>query len=230
MPAYAIITAAGQSLRMGLSVPKPLLLLAGRPVLDYSLSLFASLGIERIIVTAPQDKMALFAPLTAAYQQVQLIAGGATRAESIYLALGCLSGEGLVLVHDGARPLVSSELLLRVKEKAASLGAAIPVLPLKDTVKEVDDGGAVETTLKRSKLRLVQTPQAFNLSLLKEAYEKHKNLLNDAEALTDDSSLLEKMGHIVATVSGEEQNIKITTPGDLNLAEFYLRMRKASGR
>ncbi len=223
MPIYAIITAAGQSRRMGLSLPKPLLPLYSRPVLDYSLSLFASLGIERLIVTAPEDKIALFAPLMAPYPQAELIAGGATRAESIYNALSRLSGTGLVLVHDGARPLITSDLVLRVKEKAQAFGAAIPVLPLKDTVKEVDDGGAVTATLRRSKLRLVQTPEAFSLPLIKEAYEKEKHLLSDAEALTDDSSLLEKLGHKVLTVMGDEHNIKITTPGDLELAEFYLQ-------
>ncbi len=212
---------------MGLSVPKPLLPLAGKPVLEYSLALFANLGVERIIVTAPADKIASFSALTGQYPQVELITGGETRAASIYLALARLSGAGLLFIHDGARPLTSPDLVNRLKEKAQIAGAAIPVLPLKETIKEVDERGEVKNTLKRSVLRLVQTPQVFDLALIKEAYEKQKNLLADAEAITDDSGLMEKTGYKVATVCGEEQNIKITTPDDLALAEYYLKLRQS---
>lgn len=221
MQLYAIITAAGSSSRMGLSQPKPLLNIGGKPLLAHTLSAFAKLSFEKIIVTAPAQYLQDFAVITDKFPNVDIISGGATRAASIYNGLKLLPQEGIVLVHDGARPFITPDLLTRVISAAQKDGAAIPVIPVTDTIKQIDDNGFVTATLPRHQLCRVQTPQGFSLDILQKAYQSSLSLLEDPLSVTDDASLVEKIGIRIATVSGDEKNIKITTPEDLRIAEIY---------
>jgi 2-C-methyl-D-erythritol 4-phosphate cytidylyltransferase len=129
----------------------------------------------------------------------------------------------LLAVQDGARPLVTPEVIERVISAAVRCGAAAPAVPVKDTVKEVRDGGAVERTVDRSSLRAVQTPQVFDASLLKAALQ---DAVENRVPITDDCSAVERLGKVVFLVEGDEENLKITTPVDMIFAEAILRARE----
>ena len=146
-----------------------------------------------------------------------MVAGGKTRQESVTLGLNALSEKmQLAAIHDGARPLVTWQLIDRVVRAANTYGAAAPAIPVKDTIKGVS-GGLVESTPDRAKLRAVQTPQVFDFDLLRGALKQA-----EGESLTDDCAAVERMGMKVKIVEGAEENIKITTPMDLKIAEMLL--------
>ena len=154
----------------------------------------------------------------------KVIRGGETRAHSVLLAaLEASPGVKLLAVQDGARPLVTPEVIERTISAAVRCGAAAPAVPVKDTVKEVRDGGAVERTVDRTSLRAVQTPQVFDASLLKAALQ---DAVENRIPITDDCSAVERLGKVVFLVDGEEENLKITTPVDMILAEAILRARE----
>ena len=147
----------------------------------------------------------------------KIVAGGKERQDSVAKGLACIGdGFNLVLVHDGVRPLVSQAVINRVIYAAKENGAAIAAVPIRDTIKAVSSEGWVDQTLERSKLWSVQTPQAFRYNLLKAAYAKAES---DGFSATDEALLVEHLGHPVRVVKGSTQNIKITTPGDLDIAE-----------
>ena len=153
-----------------------------------------------------------------------MVRGGESRAHSVFLAALEASPEtALLAVQDGARPLVTPELIDRVITAAARCGAAAPALAVKDTIKTVREDGAVAETLERDVLRAVQTPQVFEASLLKAALQ---SALESGAVVTDDCSAVERLGKAVFLVEGEEENLKITTPVDLILAEAILRARE----
>ena len=226
MTYQVIIPAAGQGKRMGAGINKLLLELDGIPVLVHTLKVFEAdetcTGI--ILAIHPQDE-AEFVKLIKKYKFNKvnnLIPGGKERQHSIYNALKTVTGNGIILVHDAARPFIKKEHIHRLTESAEITDAAIIGVPAKDTMKKVQNH-VVETTVERSSLWAVQTPQAFRVSLLKEAYEMAER---DHFIGTDDASLVERIGHPVMIVEGDYDNIKLTTPEDLFFAEAILKKRQ----
>lgn len=228
----ALIVAAGQGRRMGSTLPKQYLALGGRPILTHTLQAFDACAlVERIVLVVPGNEMDFCCReiLTAADLRAMplLVAGGARRQESVFNGLAAIpENEGIVLIHDGVRPLVSGALIRACIHGAQRWDACIPVLAVTDTLKRVDAGGRIQDTLARDSLRLAQTPQAFRLSLIKEA---HRLGRQEGVQATDDAALVERMGVAVHTVAGEIANIKITAPMDLRRAEAYLGCEPATG-
>lgn len=245
---YAVILAAGSGSRMGSSEKKQFIELGGKPLFYYSFEAFAAhQAVDGVVmVTAESDisymKDLLFAALDEsdrdrAYMMAKLkniVAGGSERYESVRNALGFLkmgfddsnaAEKSVILVHDGARPFVDKELIDRVLNKALT-GAVIPVVPVKDTIKQLDRRGNVKGTPDRASLCAVQTPQGFPFEMLCSAYEKQRlnEISGKAEAvITDDAMLVEHyLKERVMTVEGDYHNIKLTTEEDLLLAELYL--------
>lgn len=219
----AVIPAAGSGKRMGAGRNKLFLPLNGKPVIVWTLSVFEEDPRCRSVVLACKStEMAAFQKIINHYQLnkvSRLVVGGQERQDSVYQAVRTLTGDGIVLVHDGARPFVSRAAIGRVTETAEKSGAAVLAVPVKDTIKLVRER-TVHQTMDRSSLWAVQTPQAFRLSLLLSAYEyiDHRRI-----SVTDDAAAVEKSGGTVTVVEGEENNIKLTTPEDLRFAEFLLR-------
>lgn len=209
----AIIVAAGRGKRLGSSLPKQFLKVRGRTILEMSVEAFEqNKYVDEIFVAANADYCELTEKLCRGFSKLKkIVAGGAERQDSVRAALDCLRGEnGIVLVHDAARPFVSEAVINAVIEGTADFGAAIPTVPAKDTIRQVDGTGS--RTLQRETLARVQTPQGFRISLLKHAFEKAQ-----AEEFlgTDDASLVERMGINISMVQGEDANRKITTREDL---------------
>lgn len=218
--ARAVVAAAGRSTRMGEGVDKQLLLLAGRPVLVYSLAVLeeCTAVVEYVVVAQPEETEKIYRLAREEWgcrKLAAVVPGGETRQESVFKGLCALPGDTqLVVVHDGARPFVSVELVNRVIAEAALWGAAVPAVPVKETVKKAA-GSFVAATVSREGLWLAQTPQAFSYRLLREAHLRAKK---DKTAATDDAALVEAMGARVRIVEGSNLNIKITTPEDLVVA------------
>lgn len=209
----AIIVAAGRGKRLGSSLPKQFLKVRGRTILEMSVEAFEqNKYVDEIFVAANADYSELTEKLCRGFSKLKkIVAGGAERQDSVRAALDCLQGDdGIVLVHDAARPFVSEAVINAVIEGTADFGAAIPTVPAKDTIRQVDGTGS--RTLQRETLACVQTPQGFRISLLKHAFEKAQ-----AEGFlgTDDASLVERMGINISMVQGEDANRKITTREDL---------------
>lgn len=209
----AIIVAAGRGKRLGSSLPKQFLKVRGRTILEMSVEAFEqNKYVDEIFVAANADYCELTEKLCRGFSKLKkIVAGGAERQDSVRAALDCLRGEnGIVLVHDAARPFVSEAVINAVIEGTADFGAAIPTVPAKDTIRQVDGTGS--RTLQRETLACVQTPQGFRISLLKHAFEKAQ-----AQGVlgTDDASLVERMGINISMVQGEDANRKITTREDL---------------
>lgn len=223
----ALVAAAGSSSRMG-GVNKLLQPLDGVPVLARTLTaLQLAQRVDEIVVAAREEDLVEISRLCHTYgitKCAKVVRGGESRAYSVLLAaLEASDGTELLAVQDGARPLVTPELIDRVVSAAARCGAAAPAVPVKDTVKTVRDGGAVEQTLDRGSLRAVQTPQVFEASLLKAALQ---SAVEQNVPVTDDCSAVERLGKVVFLVEGDEENLKITTPLDLILAEAVLQARE----
>ena len=219
----ALVAAAGSSSRMG-GINKLLEPLDGIPVLVRTLTaLERAQRVDSIVIATREEDLITVSQLCKTYgitKCKKVIRGGEDREHSVLLAaLETDPDTELLAVQDGARPLVSPDLIDRVIEAAQRCGAAAPAVPVKDTVKTVREDGAVEETLERSRLRAVQTPQVFEASLLKAALQA---ALEEGAALTDDCSAVERLGKVVYLIEGEETNLKITTPTDLILAESLL--------
>ena len=225
MKAAAIVAAAGSGRRMKNNTRKQYLYLEGVPVLARSIKLFLDCSaINTVVVVIPdgeEDEVKRLIEPYCSFNKLFFTAGGETRQQSGTRGLAVLPAEAeLVCIHDAARPLASSRLLENLLGAAAEFGAAVPVIRLSDTVKEVDEKGLIIATPRRESLRLVQTPQVFKRSLIEEAYRLADE--NGFEA-TDDAALIEAAGLPVKTVPGEEKNFKITTPLDLAFAELLLK-------
>jgi 2-C-methyl-D-erythritol 4-phosphate cytidylyltransferase len=224
----AIIAAAGQGTRMAGKRPKQFLELAGTPILFHTLKAFEECDlIHETIVVIPAQESAGFLAAAGKYglrKLAKVVAGGTTRAESVLKGLQAVreATAEVVAVHDGVRPFVTADEIGRTVAAAADKGAAILVSKPVDTVKEVRDGNVVRT-LKRHDLRNALTPQCFHYKLLRRAYERVD--VNDPE-LTDESSLVERLGVPVAVVEGSARNIKITREEDLVIGEQLLRELK----
>jgi len=216
----AVIVAAGNASRMG-GIDKVMADLGGEPVITRTVRMFEACdAIREIVVVTREDLIVPVMSLCAGFAKVKaVVAGGADRMESVYNGMRALSAKvGLVAVHDGARPLVTNAVIDRTVRAAHAYGAAAPGIPVKDTVKVVQ-GGVVKETPDRSRLQAIQTPQVFDVHLLKGALKKAKE---ENAAITDDCSAVERMGMSVKIVEGDERNIKITTPMDLKIAALFL--------
>lgn len=218
---YVVIVAGGSGLRMGAAIPKQFLLLCGKPVLYYSIRAFLdALGGAQIILVAPEselDKAREIADLFRDEIDIKIVAGGATRFASVANGLKEVPKNALVMVHDGARPLISTTLIRRCYEAASMNGSAIPVIPLTDSIREVSSYGS--RAISRDNLRVVQTPQAFSSNLLHDAFAQ-----GYIPTFTDEASVVEWMGGTVQLVEGQWSNIKITNPDDLAIAEALLKV------
>lgn len=236
MTTAAVVPAAGRGERLGPGTPKALRELGGLPILVHAVrALVAARSVDLVIVAAPpgdgvDDVRSLLAnqvPMA----DVVIVAGGATRQESVAIALAHLPADvDVVLVHDAARPLVPVELVDAVASAVrAGAPAVIPVLPVSDTVKEIDAGGRVVRTIDRSTLRAVQTPQGFDRLVLERAHAVEPGDATDATNATDDAGLVERLGVPVVVVPGHEEALKVTRPFDLAVAEAVLARRRSAG-
>ena len=216
----AVIVAAGSASRMG-GIDKVMAPLKGEPMILHTVRAFQSCdAIAEIVVVTRPDLILPITALTNEFDKVTaVVAGGASRQESVALGMNALSEKcKLAAIQDGARPLVTPELIDRVVRAAHSYHAAIPVIPVKDTIK-VCNSALVVSTPDRSTLRAVQTPQVFDFDLLRGALKQAE--LDGAE-VTDDCSAVERLGMSVKTVEGDERNLKVTTPIDLKFAEMLM--------
>ena len=216
----AVIVAAGNASRMG-GIDKVMAELDGEPMILRTVRTFQSCdAIKEIVIVTREDLIMPSMKLCADMDKVKaVVAGGASRAESVMLGLGALSNQvKLAAIQDGARPLITHEVIDRTVRAAHSYGAAAPAIPVKDTIKVVA-GGVVTGTPERKTLQAVQTPQVFDLDLLKGALKK---AFADGAEITDDCSAVERMGMSVKIVEGDERNIKVTTPMDLAIAKLLL--------
>ncbi|USG66023.1 2-C-methyl-D-erythritol 4-phosphate cytidylyltransferase [Brevibacillus ruminantium] len=226
MDTGVVIVAAGSGKRMGAERNKLWLLLGGEPIWTRTVRLFTShpeIG-EVVLVVNSQDHDEILAWIHQEQLKVTVVLGGAERQDSVKNGLTALSSDcSYVLVHDAARPFVTSEQISEMIRQVRLDGASIMAVPVKDTMKVVGADGIVQSTPARESLWAVQTPQAFLVSLLKEA---HEAAAEKGKTGTDDAMLVEWLGHAVSVVRGSYENIKITTPDDLWFGEEILRRRK----
>lgn len=232
MKVFTIIPAAGLGTRMSAGrpakPPKQFTELAGQPILIHTLRRFADCPqVERILVALRKHELPGFQQRLnqeAFAGRVELVEGGDHRQHSVANALARLkaANDDIVLVHDGVRPFITRAIIEDVIQGAQKHGAAIAGVPALDTIKQVDrtaDGAIITSTIPRERVVLAQTPQGFRYHLLKKAFDEAQA---DNFTGTDEASLVERAGHSVAVVMGSPRNIKVTTPGDMELAEFYL--------
>lgn len=228
MSVTVLIPAAGMGARMGAAVNKQYLSLADRPVLAHTLALFDNHpAIDHICIVSPQKEIDYCrAEVVDRYGFAKvgnLIPGGAERQDSVYNGLSACTAvdNDIVLIHDGVRPFFPSDRIEQVVATAARTGACVVGVPVKDTIKEVEEG-LIRCTPERRRLWQAQTPQAFVFGLIRDAYERARQ---EGFRGTDDASLVERLGHPVAMIEGSYRNIKITTPEDLILAEAFIKMQ-----
>ena len=220
----AVIVAAGTASRMG-GIDKVMAPINGEPMIVRTVRTFQNCdAVKEIVIVTRDDLITKITSLCGKFDKVQaVVAGGKDRAESVRNGLRMLSQKvKLAAVQDGARPLVTEAVIDRTIRAAHTYGAAAPAIPVKDTVKVVE-GGIVSSTPDRSTLKAIQTPQVFDCDLLKGALKK---AFEDGAAITDDCSAVELLGYKVRIVEGDEQNIKVTTPMDLKIAEMLLEESK----
>ena len=216
----AVIVAAGNASRMG-GIDKVMAKLGGEPMILRTVRAFQECDpIQEIVIVTREDLLEPIAALTAGMDKVKaVVSGGKSRQESVSKGLAALSDKvKLVAIQDGARPFASWQMIDRVVRAANTYSAAAPAIPVKDTIKVVN-GGVVTNTPDRKTLMAVQTPQVFDLALLRGALQKAEA---DGAEVTDDCSAVERMGMSVKIVEGDERNIKITTPMDLKIAALIL--------
>ncbi|ARE89557.1 2-C-methyl-D-erythritol 4-phosphate cytidylyltransferase [Clostridium formicaceticum] len=225
----AIIVAAGKGKRMGQGFNKQYILLKKKPIIAHTLTVFEeSEYIDEILLVVGENEINFTTEnIIKKYgfkKVIQVISGGKERQDSVYAGLLAIKDLcEIVLIHDGARPFLEKKLIQKTIDVAKNMGAAITGMPVKDTIKIINDKMEVVDTPDRSQLWGVQTPQAFQYRLLKSAYD---NIMTEGVFVTDDAMALERYGHAVAVVQGSYENIKITTPEDLLVAESILRREK----
>ena len=218
---YIIIVAGGKGLRMGSDIPKQFLPIGGKPVLMRTLERFREYSENlQIILVLPEAQQAYWKELCKEYDfkvEYLLTDGGETRFHSVQHGLALIpdDAEGVVGVHDGVRPFPSIDVIRRCYETARTAKAVIPVIPVVETVRHLEEDKSV--TVPRGDYRLVQTPQTFDIQLLKAANRQPYN-----DNFTDDASVVESYGHVITLVEGNRENIKITTPYDLKIAEILI--------
>jgi len=219
---YVIVVAGGKGLRMGADMPKQFLPLDGKPILMHTLERFHAYSEAlQIILVLPEEQFGLWIELCEEHHfniEHMIVTGGATRFESTRSGLSAIldDEQGVVGVHDGVRPFVSLDVIKRCYETAREEFACIPVMPVTDTLRYIDPQGGGKNVL-RSDYRIVQTPQTFDIQLLRRAFKQPYS-----PTFTDDASVVESLGCQVAMVEGNRENIKITTPFDLLLANALM--------
>ena len=215
----AIIVAGGKGERMNSSVPKQFLTLVNKPVLMHTLEQFHRYSEEiRLILVLPPHLFDLWTTLCMTYHFTlphEVVAGGVTRFFSVKNALDTITSDALIAIHDGVRPLVDVETIKRCFDEAEKSGAAIPVVELVDSIRQVDRSGS--KAADRANFRLVQTPQVFSSTIIQKSYQQPYS-----ELFTDDASVVEAAGYTINLVEGNRKNIKITTTMDLKLANLLL--------
>jgi len=223
MKKFAIIVAGGLGTRMGNGTPKQFMLLHDKPVLYYTIKTFLEAFNDlHIILVLPEDYTDMGREIIDAYfdySRIQITAGGETRFHSVMNGLEMVQEDAIVFVHDGVRCLLTVDLIHRCYTKALENGSAIPVVPAKDSVRLIE--GEVNEAIERSKVVMVQTPQTFHSRILQPAFQ-----IDYKERFTDEASVVEEFGLKIELVEGEEQNIKITRPIDLIVAEHILLERE----
>ena len=216
---YVIVVAGGKGLRMGGEIPKQFLLLKGKPVLMHTLERFHRYDAAlNLILVLPEAQQTYWQELCAVHRfdiPHTVVDGGETRFHSSLNGLAAIDNDakGIVAIHDGVRPLVSQAVIERCFAAARTFGSAIPVVPVTDTLRMKAADGR-ERNVDRSRYSIVQTPQTFDIALAKRAFQQPYN-----EAFTDDASVIEQLGAKVQTVEGNRENVKLTTPADLRIAE-----------
>jgi len=222
MKKYAIVVAAGAGIRMGGIVPKQFILVNNKPVLYYSLQAFLNAFADiQIILVLPVDYTDMGQEIIDAYfdkEKIRITAGGDTRFQSVKNGLQLVEDDSIIFVHDGVRCLLTENLIHRCYAQAVETGTAIPVIVSKDSVRIVHDEG--NDAIDRNKVMLVQTPQTFHSKILLPAFQ-----IDYKEKFTDEATVVEAYGLKVALVEGEENNIKITRPIDLLIAEKIMNER-----
>jgi 2-C-methyl-D-erythritol 4-phosphate cytidylyltransferase len=217
---YALIVAGGKGTRIKSAVPKQFIELNGTPVLIHTLKAFFSYSENiKIVLVLPEDDFATWNTLAVKYhfsKPITLQKGGDTRFQSVRNGLDMMTGEGLVAIHDGVRPLVSKDIIGASFRLAAAHQSAVAAVRLKESIRMTDQNST--KAMDRSKFRLIQTPQTFDLQLIKKAYQ-----LKEDTNLTDDASVAERAGHSISLFEGSYENIKITTAEDLVMAEALLK-------
>lgn len=221
MKTVAVIVAAGTGKRIEGQLPKQFLTLGDKPILAHAIEKFESCKmIDEIILVVPEDYMGYCSQAVVdkfSFKKInKIVNGGKERQDSVYLGLkACSGGTSIVAIHDGVRPFIPSDKISESVRLCRTKKAVVLAVSPKDTIKRVADGSVV-TTLDRNKLCLVQTPQVFEYNLILDAHQKAKE---DGFVGTDDSALVERLGHRVTILEGDYQNIKITTAEDLAIAE-----------
>jgi 2-C-methyl-D-erythritol 4-phosphate cytidylyltransferase len=217
----ALIVAGGSGTRMESNLPKQFLLLAGKPILMHTIEAFYHSGVNHIILVLPQSQIDFWNQLCQTHQftiKHQIVAGGASRFESVQNGLQHCNNNDLVAIHDGVRPFVSKEIILNSFETAAQKGNAVAAVRLKDSIRKVEL--LSNKNVNRDNYYLIQTPQTFKAQLIKEAYAAQDHI-----NFTDDASVLESNGYAINLIPGDYKNIKITTPEDLVVGEAFLKVK-----
>ncbi len=218
---YAIIVAGGKGTRMGGNIPKQFLPLLSMPVLCHSILAFLHTipGIN-IILVAPDGQLDSAQTILKSYlgqQHIAIVAGGETRFHSVQNGLKMIDNDGIVFIHDAVRPLVSQELIYRCYKGALAHGSAIPVLPVNDSMRIIDENGD-SRPVSRDRIRIVQTPQTFMTDIILPAFDRAYT-----PEFTDEATVVEASGAKVYLVEGDKDNIKITDPGDMIIADTLLK-------
>lgn len=229
MKITAIVLSAGRGSRMKSDVHKQYIMLQERPVIAHTLTVFQNSPVDEIVlVTGAGEEEYCKKNIVDEYnlsKVSKIVTGGAERYHSVYAGLCAIQDTDYVLIHDGARPFVDLDIIQRTIAEVQEKKACIVGMPVKDTIKVADEEGRVASTPRRSALWMVQTPQAFEYQLVFQAYKKM--LENEDASITDDAMVVEQMCHVpVYLIEGSYENIKITTPEDLIIADAFLEKRR----
>jgi len=219
MKKTALIVAGGNGSRMESDLPKQFILLAGKPILMHTIEAFDQCNVSDIIVVLPSNQIDFWKELCTQFSfnlAHEIIAGGASRFESVQNGLVRCNEEDLVAIHDGVRPFITAEIINNSFDTAAQKGNAVAAVRLKDSIRKVDLLG--NKNVNRDAYFLIQTPQTFKCNIIKEAYQAQDHI-----NFTDDASVLEANGHAINLIPGDYKNIKITTPEDLLVAEAFYK-------
>jgi 2-C-methyl-D-erythritol 4-phosphate cytidylyltransferase len=222
-PIFVVIVAGGQGTRMGMALPKQFLEIEGKPILYYTLAAFAkAIPQAEIILVLPEAEISKLQIVLQHFEhriELNVVSGGATRYESVKNGLKGLPEDAIILVHDGVRPFISETLIQNCIETAIAVGTAIPAINVVDSVRVLSASGS--SPINRDMLRIIQTPQTFQGSILLPAFAQDYQ-----STFTDEATVVENMGHKITLIEGDKNNIKITTPEDLQLAENLMARRK----
>lgn len=220
---YSVIIAAGGSgTRLKSDVPKQFIEVFGKPIIFYSIEKFLYFSHQiRIIVVLPQNMIELWKSYNEKfdfYDKIEVVIGGKTRFHSVFNGVQMLKSNGVVAIHDAARPLVSVDTIKKALEVASSIGNAVPAISINDSLRIVEN--SYNFRIDREKIKIIQTPQCFSIDVIKRAYQQPYN-----EFFTDDASVVENMGIKINLIEGNRENFKVTTESDIKLLKYYLSMQ-----